>query len=257
MLKGILMIDGMLKCKICLTLHQWSHPRWGTLLPCCRVNISAPHFSCRTRAAISHVPALVPTICFDHSLIVLAMLWQQHSPSISQCFALNRRFLFDMTEWCMPALRALHHAIGLQSTNTHSAHSLASFPLARATDPCIQKPAGTRKAAFPSLSWRADKLGHPHSGHSPTSPNKDILILPVYLSLPFYLHATLFHNFMSHVSRMPHFKYYFALCIPLNLYLSWILCLICILLSLMYSLCLYVILFVYKSIFLCVYMLNI
>lgn len=113
------------QCKIGFTLHQWSHPRWGTLLPCCQVNTSAPRFSCRTRAAISHVPALVPTICFDHSLMVFMTLWQQHSLPMS-CTEQEVLVWYDSMVHACPACTPSYD----RATNTHSAHSGASFPLA-------------------------------------------------------------------------------------------------------------------------------
>lgn len=136
-------------------------------------------FFLQNRAAISHVPALVPTICFDHSLIVFMTLRQQHSPSISQCCALNRRFLLDMTEWCMPALRALHHRIGLQSTNTHSAHSSLL-------------PSGKRYRSLRTITSR-----HKKSWVTPILAIHPLLQIRTYLSFQFIFHL--------HFIYMPHY----------------------------------------------------
>lgn len=226
------------QCKICLTLHQWSHPRWGTLLPCCPVNTSAPRFSCRTAAAISHVLALLPTICFDQFLIAFVKLWRQHSPSISDVLHwTGGSCLIRQNGACLPCVHSI-----MRSGYQHTFCTLSSlFPSGKRYRSHIQKPAGTRRASFPSLSWRADKLGHLHSGHSPTSPNKDIIILPVYLSLAFYYY---YFIISCHVYLANHI---------FNVYLSWILCLICILVSLMYSLCLYITLCLLEYIPMCVY----
>lgn len=96
--------------KICLTLHQWSHQQWGTLLPCCPISPFAPHFSCRIRGAMTHVQtfhARIHANCFDQSLITLRMPRQRHSLK-------NIGSLSDMTE--CSALQTLRHVITLQST---------------------------------------------------------------------------------------------------------------------------------------------